>query len=227
MGLDPDRKAVPQLYELLRNQILSLQLAPGALLSRAALALEFGTSQTPVREALLRLADEKLVDVFPQASTRVSLIDMTLAREAHFLRRSLELEVVRELILQGDSLVVVDLQALLKKQEILRDAGDFAAFTEADTAFHRALYVAAGMEPLWRLLHSRSGHLDRLRRLHLPVAGKLDRIVSDHQKIVAAIVERDIQKAQNALRDHLSGTLEYVPRIMQEHPDLIRNVQLQ
>ncbi len=227
MGLDPDRKAVPQLYELLRNQILSLQLAPGALLSRAALALEFGTSQTPVREALLRLADENLVDVFPQASTRVSLIDMTLAREAHFLRRSVELEVVRELILQDDPLVVVDLQALLKKQEILRDAGDFAAFTEADTAFHRALYAAAGMAPLWRLLHSRSGHLDRLRRLHLPVAGKLNRIVSDHQKIVAAIVERDIQKAQDALRDHLSGTLEYVPQIMQEHPELIRSEQLQ
>ncbi len=226
MGLDPDRKAVPQLYELLRNHILSLQLAPGTLLSRAALALEFGTSQTPVREALLRLADENLVDVFPQASTRVSLIDMTLAREAHFLRRSVELEVVRELILQDDPLVVVDLQALLKKQEILRDAGDFAAFTEADTAFHRALYAAAGMEPLWRLLHSRSGHLDRLRRLHLPVAGKLNRIVSDHQKIVAAIVERDIQKAQDALRDHLSGTLEYVPQIMQEHPELIRNEQL-
>ncbi len=222
MGLDRDRQAVPQLYELLRNKIVSLQLAPGTVLSRAALAHEYGVSQTPVRDALLRLSEEKLVDVFPQASTRVSLIDITLARETHFLRRSLELEIVRELALHGDPLLIIDLQAHLKKQEILRDARNFAAFTEADMAFHHALYLAADMEPMWKMLISRSGHLDRLRRLHLPVIGKLERIVKDHQRIVAAIAEKNIEKAQLALREHLSGTLEYVPQIMRDHTALIR-----
>jgi len=220
-ALDRGRQAAPQLYELLRLKIIDLELAPGVALSRSELAAEFRVSQTPVREALLRLAEERLVDVFPQSSTRVSLIDIDIARESHFLRRAVELELVRELALSNEVSVIADLKRLLQRQEALRDANDDTEFSRVDMEFHRAMYVALGREALWYLVRSRSGHLDRLRRLHLPAQGKRERIVQDHQRIVRAIEEADADAAQQALRDHLSGTLEYVGQIQKDHPDLI------
>ncbi len=218
-GLDRAKHAVPQLYELLRARIVSLELEPGVSLSRPQLALEFGISQTPVREALLKLAEERLVDVFPQSATRVSLIDMAYAQETHFLRRAIELEIVRDIALARPPGLLADLAAIVARQEALRDAGDFGGFTEADQAFHRSMYQATGKDALWVLVRSRSGHIDRLRRLHLPAAGKLSRIVTDHREVFQAIQAGDAVAAQERLRKHLSGTLAYADTIRASHPD--------
>ena len=220
MELDRGRQTGPQLYEFLRQKIIDLKLAPGAVLSRAELAAEYKISQTPVREALLKLAQENLVDVIPQASTRVSLIDVSFARETHFLRQSIELELVRELTLNPNPAATDALQSLLQRLEVLRDTGKLAAFTEADRAFHFTLYEYTNKEPLWHLVRSRSGHLDRLRRLHLPVVGKQNLIIDDHQRILKAMVAQDVAEAQQALRDHLSGTLVYVSQLQTDYPDL-------
>ena len=216
--LDRGRHAAPQLYELLRTQIVSLALPPGAPLSRVKLSAEFNVSQTPVREALLKLTEEKLVDVFPQAATRVSLIDIGFAQETHFLRRAIELEIVRELALSRPPQLIAELRALLNRHEALRDKLDLTGFAQTDEAFHRCMYQAVGKASLWSLVHSRSGHIDRLRRLHLPARGKLARIVSDHGQLLAAIESGNAPQAQEALRAHLSGTLEYAEKIRQAHP---------
>jgi DNA-binding GntR family transcriptional regulator len=216
--LDRARHAVPQLYERLRAKILSLELVPGAPISRVQLSAEFGVSQTPMREAILKLAEERLVDVYPQAATRVSLIDIPFAQESHFLRRAIELEMVRELALAHPPTLLAELRRLLDRQQALRDQADFGAFTEMDQSFHRCMYSAVNKEPLWMLVRSRSGHIDRLRRLHLPAAGKLDRIVIDHERILAAIEAGDPHAAQEHLRAHLSGTLETIEKIRQDHP---------
>ena len=97
--LDRTRQAAPQVFEWLRASILSLQLAPGTALSRTELAERFELRQTPVRDALLQLAQEGLVDIFPQHATLVSRIDIASATQAHFLRCAIELEVVRTLAL--------------------------------------------------------------------------------------------------------------------------------
>src|SRR6266850_7937031 len=104
--LDRDRQAAPQVFEQLRKLITSLALPPGSPLSRTTLAEQFGVSSTPIRDALMRLEEEGLVEVFPQYATVVSRIDVGLAQQAHFLRQALELEIVKALALQhGDALV--------------------------------------------------------------------------------------------------------------------------
>jgi DNA-binding GntR family transcriptional regulator len=216
--LDRYRQAAPQLYELLRHQIIALELLPGAPLSRIDISAQFGVSQTPVREALLKLAEERLIDVFPQAATRVSLIDAGIAEETHFLRRAIELEIVRELALHNTPELLATLKALLEQQIALRDQQDIGRFAETDQAFHRCMYEAVGKEALWKLVRSRSGHIDRLRRLHLPAVGKITRIVNDHSRILEAIEQGDPIAAQQYLRTHLSGTLEYAGQIRAEHP---------
>jgi GntR family transcriptional regulator, rspAB operon transcriptional repressor len=97
LRLDRSRRAAPQVFEKLREFIVSLELPPGAILSRAELAERFKLSQTPIRDALIRLGEEGLVDIFQQHATLVSRISVASARQAHFLRRAIELEVVRKL----------------------------------------------------------------------------------------------------------------------------------
>ncbi len=212
------RPVAQQLYETLRQRILSMELPPGMHLSRSELAQQHGVSQTPVRDALMRLQAEDLVEVFPQAATQVSKIRLSHARRTHFLRRSIELELVRELSLSPDPSLVARLKASLVLQSGLLEANDQAGFVKADQSFHHEFYQAAGQEDLWRLIHSRSGHIDRLRRLHVPTEGKMQRILEDHKKIVEGIAKGDPEQACNALREHLSGTLQHVAEIRKMYP---------
>ena len=77
---DRSQPAAPQVFEQLRDLILSLKLAPGTALSRSELQKQFGLSSTPIRDALMRLDTMGLVEVFPQSKTVVSLINVPLAR---------------------------------------------------------------------------------------------------------------------------------------------------
>jgi DNA-binding GntR family transcriptional regulator len=221
--LDRSRHAAPQVLDHLRERIVALDLAPGMLLSRAELAASFGVSQTPVRDALMRLEEEGLVDVFPQHKTVVSRIDIAQARQAHFLRRAIELEVARTLAANGDAALVKRLRATIAHQRAALAARDYPDFVACDQSFHRQMYEAAEVPGLWDEVRRRSGHLDRLRRLHLPVEGKGEAILRDHARIVDAIAKRDPDIAQQRVREHLSGTLLRVDAIRARHPDYVTN----
>jgi DNA-binding GntR family transcriptional regulator len=221
--LERGRQAAPQVFEHLRDSILSLDLTPGTVLSRTALATQFGISSTPVRDALMRLEEEGLVEVFPQYATVVSPIDLKLAQQAHFLRRSLELEIVRTLALKRDDRLIPRLNGLVVQQQTLAEAQDYEAFSVSDRAFHQQLYEAADMRELWALVRSRSGHIDRLRRLHLPTPGKVQGILHDHKLIVKAITDGRPDEAQQHLRNHLSGTLAHVEEIRARFPTYVRD----
>ena len=217
--LDRTRLAAPQVLEKLRDAILSLDLVPGTVLARQELADHFGVSQTPVREALLRLSEEGLVDVFPQHATLVSRIDIAAARQAHFLRRSIELELVHQLALDAPAGLVEQMKATIAQQAALSAAQRYGDFVGADRAFHRLMYEAGGVPDLWEMVGRVSGHVDRLRRLHLPTAGKTEAILRDHRAIVRGIEAKDPAAAQAALRKHLSGTLSAVDEICRQYPD--------
>ncbi|MCP3474797.1 GntR family transcriptional regulator [Bradyrhizobium sp. CCGUVB1N3] len=219
--LDRARQAAPQVFERLRNAILALELPPGSPLSRADLAAQFGVSSTPIRDALMRLEEEGLVDVFPQHATVVSRVDVGRAQQAHFLRQALELEIVRLLAESHDEALIIRLDQAIALQQQFARAGDFESFIAGDNEFHAQLYAAAGKQELWTLVRSRSGHIDRLRRLHLPSPGKAQNIVRHHRLITRAIEAGDADAAQQHLRTHLSGTLSELDRIRTRHPEYL------
>src|SRR5450830_127089 len=143
--LDRSRHAAPQVFERLRYAIIAIELAPGTVLSRAELALQFGLSQTPIRDALMKLGEEGLVDIFPQHATVVRAVDIAMARQAHFLRRSIELEIVHTLASSPNEGLIVRLKNSISNQTALAESGDYSAFVEADQAFHRQMYEAANI----------------------------------------------------------------------------------
>lgn len=210
------------MFDALREDIISLVLKPGTVLSRNDLQERFGLSSTPIRDALMKLQTEALVDVFPQHATVVSPIDLTMARQAQFLRRSLESELVRVLALSGDKTVVAKLRSIVRQSGAFAKLGEIEAFANTDLMFHRAMFDAQNVPELWHLVRRQSGHIDRLRRLNLPVAGKMRGIVRDHEAIVDAIETGKAEAAQKALRDHLSGSLDFVDKLRETHPEYFR-----
>src|SRR5262245_39878883 len=122
------QQAAHQVFEQLRDEILSLALPPGTALSRQALQKRYGLSSTPIRDALMRLEEIGLIDVFPQSGTLVSLIDVPLAREAQFLRRSVELEAVRTLAAAPDAGVLRQLREAIAEQRRQAKAGNLERF---------------------------------------------------------------------------------------------------
>lgn len=216
--LDRSRNAAVQVYEYLRDEIVNMTLKPGTVLPRNELSAHFDLSVTPIRDALMRLEEEGLVDIFPQHATRVRGINIDSARQAHFLRLAIELEVVRTLAAQHDDALVNSLKSLVNQQRAALEASDLEGFSRADQAFHRKLYEAANADELWRLMRGRSGNMDRLRRLHLPLNGKADSILTDHADIATAIGQSDAAAAEVAVRRHLSGTLSELISLREQYP---------
>ncbi|WP_105370887.1 GntR family transcriptional regulator [Neorhizobium huautlense] len=212
---------VQRVYDDLRKRIVTIQLPPDTTLSRTELSETYEVSQTPIREALQLLKQEGLVRIYPQSRTVVTRIDVLQIHEAHFLRVALETEVCRRLANDPDldPSVVTRARSIIKMQSaIADDAEQVAIFQELDEVFHQTLFAGAKRSGLHQLVRERSGHLERIRRLHLPEKGKIVSILEGHRAIIEAIAARDEQGAVNAIREHLSRTVAKVEDLRKEFP---------
>lgn len=205
-------------FETLREEIIALRLMPGTVLSRPELQERFSLSASPIRDALIRLQMEGLVDIFPQHATVVSPIDLDRARQAQFLRRSVELELVRALALDPAHAPVQRLKSLIRQKQTFAELQEYEAFNGADQAFHRTMYEAMNVLDLFDLVKRQGAHIDRLRLLNLPVAGKMQAIIEEHSAIADAIGAGNAEAAQEALRLHLSRSLQFVDKLRETYP---------
>lgn len=168
---------------------------------------------------MIKLEEEGLLVIFPQSKTEVSRIDVLHAKETQFLRLSIELEVTRCLAVAKDATRLADARVCYARQEAALAVNDLDQFATLDRAFHAYLYKAAGVENLWMIVAARSGHIDRLRNLNLPDPGKSASIMDCHRRILDAIAAGDTDGVQAVVREHLSGMLAQVGRIMERYPE--------
>lgn len=210
--------AAGRVYAKLRSLIISLDLRPDTVLSRADIAKQHGVSQSPVREAIQELEKEGLVVTYPQSKTLVTRIDIAHARETQFLRLGVEVEVAKTLARAGNPDLLLPSFRILKLQRMAGEDSDIPEFTSLDRLFHLSLFQAAGVPSLWHLISGRSGHIDRLRRLNLPDPGKMANVLTSHENILAAISDGNLLDVEDEVRAHLSGTLASVQTIRELHP---------
>jgi DNA-binding GntR family transcriptional regulator len=210
-----------RLYDEIRQQIISLALPPDATISRNEIAERFNVSQSPVREAMMRLEQDGLIISYPQSRTVVTRIDVARIREEHFLRSSVECEVVRQLAEKRDPSLMVKARGFLKLQEALvGDIEQATMFRQLDEAFHNALFAAVNQTNLHGHISARCGHLARLRTLDLPREEKMESVLDGHRAILEAIETGDGDIAARVMRKHLSGSLERLPRIRADNETL-------
>jgi DNA-binding GntR family transcriptional regulator len=208
-----------QVYLALREAIVSAQLQPGEKLSENELAGELGVSRTPVREALARLRDERLVAIVPQLGTFVTLISPQAVGDAAFVREALECAAITRAVSLIDKEAVEELQWNLAAQDNARLSGDERTFDRLDDDLHHRLCDYSGHSIAWTLSRRANGHLDRIRRLSLPDPSYLSEMLSEHRQIVDAVAAGDGPEAEAALRHHLRRVPSKLPSLQDLHPD--------
>ncbi|MEU6117046.1 GntR family transcriptional regulator [Streptomyces sp. NPDC047117] len=209
------RRAV---YETLRRKVLTLELPPGAALSENELGASLGVSRTPVRESLILLAQEGLVQIFPQVGSFVSRVDPARVADAQFLREAVELAALDDLPAELDPELVEELRRNLAEQR--RPGLGLEEFFELDETFHHALLRLSGHGSAWATVVSAKGHLDRARRLGLYETASPDGFAAQHVEIFDAVLAGDAALVRSAMRTHLRAVFDDVERVRARSPEL-------
>lgn len=201
---DRDITKTDRVYAVLRRRIRELALAPGAPLRKEEIALELGVSRAPVSEAIARLAEEGLIDVFPQHGSFVAPIRAADVRESLFVRTALEVEAMRRLAPIADDEILKALDDNIATQAKALRAGHLVEFYDLDEALHAAIFAAIEKPRALRLLEAARAPLDRVRRLALPEDGRPEQTLAEHRALVDAIRSGDADYAAAAMRAHLA-----------------------
>lgn len=195
-----------QAGEVLRASIVAGELAPGEIYSAAALAERLGVSPTPVREAMLDLANAGLVEPVRNRGYRVLEPDEQDLDEISELRLMLEVPAMRKLAERGDDRRLAPLTRTVEAIESAAAEGDLAGFLLADRRFHLALLELAGNRRLVRLV----GQLRDQTRLEglkpLAESGRLMASAREHGELLDALRAGDADRAEALMRQHLEHT---------------------
>jgi DNA-binding GntR family transcriptional regulator len=206
-------------YAAIRDAIVRAELPPGAQLSENELADQLGVSRTPIREALGRLRDDRLVDVVPQLGTFVSRISTQAVSDAQFIREALECAAIRPAAEHAGEEDIATLEENLRSQERARESGDVDAWYLLDDAYHRTLCDLSGHPAVWPVSERAKSHLNRLRRISLKVPDYMPEMIVEHRAVVDAVARHDADAAEQTLRHHLRMVLREVPTIREKHPE--------
>jgi DNA-binding GntR family transcriptional regulator len=189
---------------LLREEILSLELAPGEPVDESTLAERFGVSRSPIREALIRLESDGLIRMTPNKGTLVAPLHLEDFPQYADALDTIQRTVTHLAALQRSD---TDISAMTEKNEAFKAAvgrHDVVAMIDANHSFHMAIGKAARNR---YLSHMYRRLLDEGRRIHRLYFRSYDdsppkRRVSNHDKIIAAIRSRDAQLAERLAHEH-------------------------
>lgn len=212
VGTAEEQTKTERIYLALRRRIRELALPPGTRLDKNRLALEFGVSRAPVSEAIARLAEQGLVDVFPQSGTFVAPIRIQDIRDCLLIRTGLEVEAARRAAGLADSRLYSELDSNLAAQDTAAARQDLQGLYELDEAFHAIIFSRLCSSRAQRLLEQSRALLDRPRFHALPEPGRPADTVAEHRRIADAIRTGDVELAGAAMRVHLAAVARSLER---------------
>jgi DNA-binding GntR family transcriptional regulator len=190
-------------HDTLKRQIMELKLEPGRFISEKDVIEMLKVSRTPIREALVKLSQEELIETIPQKGSFISLIDLELVEESRFVRETLEKAVVRQACDMLNSEQVLQLQNLISLQELCVKEKNYERLFELDEEFHKTIVIGCGKNRTWGMLQQLNAHYNRIRFLRLAVNYDWQIILSDHSAITRAIKEKNPDAAEQAMAEHL------------------------
>jgi DNA-binding GntR family transcriptional regulator len=202
--------AAHRVFTLLSEAIIGGELAPGAKIKESALSLRFGVSRAPLREAIRRLEERKLLLRIPRSSARVTLLTPARITELYEIREVLEGMAARQAALRMQPDDIAHLRGLLRQHEAALDASEDDVYRQGteDEDFHFFIIQRSGNATLVQILCDEYYNLIRMvRRRHSRVAGRARRALQEHQQLVEALAERDGDFAERLMRRHVAAAL--------------------
>lgn len=199
----PQESARDFAFRVLKENIVSVTLKPGTLVSENEIAMELGVSRTPVREAILDMAKVGIIETLPQRGSYVALIDPKMVDESRFLRQVLDSAVIEVAcdVAEGDVLEMMEENIHLQEYYLEKQAAE--KIYELDNKFHKLIYTAAKKDIIYEMRSTMMMHFDRVRTLSVESVKDM-KIVSDHRAMFEAIRDKDKDKAVELVNKHLS-----------------------
>jgi len=214
-GLTASRRV----YLCLRQRIVEMSMLPGERVVERDIAEEFGTSRTPVHEAVQRLADEGLIEVVPRSGTFVARIPLDALDEANLVRHALETAIIEKAAINAGPECAPSLRAILEEQAVAIAANDFHAFHRTDEKFHATLAEMSGYPGVWPIIQQAKTQMDRYRQLTLPMEGRMAGVLEEHRAVVEAIEARDPARARAAMLEHLDHVMPVLEMTRKLRPE--------
>lgn len=213
--LDRRQPVSDQVYEALKQAIVSVRLLPGASISENRIGRHFGVSRTPIRAAILRLVDDGLIEVFPQQGSFVAPIKRGDLADNQFVRLSLEVAVLREVAARWTPEMSATSRAIVERQAAAVAADDVEGFHEADERFHQIMTEFAGRQGVWQAILLAKTRLTRFIRLF----GQRERLpdaIAEHTAVLDALDAGDAAAAEARLVFHLDRIFTLVEKLPEE-----------
>jgi DNA-binding GntR family transcriptional regulator len=207
-----------QLHRILRAAIIRGELSPGQAVSEVEMSRKFDISRQPVREAFIKLGEERLIEVLPQRGTYIRKISVKEVLDARHLREIIEVSIVREVAGKKPPALVKALRELVAGQRKI-GPGDNQAYLLLDEEFHRALALHAGREYMWRVAEGIKAQMNRVRFLTFDSATPMPQLTDEHSGIVDAIEAGDENQAVQRMERHLRALLKSLPLMAQRYPE--------
>ncbi|WP_425443516.1 GntR family transcriptional regulator [Streptomyces monashensis] len=189
--------------DALRAALIAGELRPGEVYSAPSLAARFGVSATPVREAMLDLAKEGLVDTVPNKGFRVTAVSDRQLDEYTHIRALIEIPTVAALARTADRVSLEALRPAAREIVTAAAAGDLIAYVEADTRFHLGLLALAGNAHLVEVVADLRGRSRLYGLTALVRAGRLLASAQEHLELLDALLERDERSVVEIMTRHL------------------------
>jgi GntR family transcriptional regulator, rspAB operon transcriptional repressor len=205
-----------QVYTLIRKAIVMGNLPPGAPIREPEIAERLGISRTPVREAVKRVSDEGLIEVFAQHGTFVSDIRRAEVEEAYIIRIALESESVERAAATITARQLQDIEDLHQAHETAVRRARYDEAIARDDDLHRSIAEVNGLHMLWKVVDITKAQMDRCRLLSLPDPGTGAETIAQHRAIIDALRAGHPEQARAAMQLHLAtslrNTLRYLDR---------------
>ncbi|MCP9270632.1 GntR family transcriptional regulator [Mycolicibacterium arenosum] len=192
-------------YDVIRERLVMLDIRPGEPINDEALGAELGVGRTPVREALKRLEQDRLVVAFPRRGTFATAVDMTDLADISEIRKQLEPTAAARAARTASPDARARLTALIGEIVELDDADDPREVLRRDVHVHREIYRASGNPHLEQILVSLDAHATRIWCLFLDRLPDVASHVREHVGLIEAIVSGDDTAAAELTLAHVTG----------------------
>lgn len=207
-------------YNILKRNIFELNLKPGSELSEKDIGESLGMSRTPIREALILLKHDQLIESIPQKGTFVTKISTQKVLEAKVLRVALETAAFQRAIENIDEHFIEDLKLNIKMQRLYCEGNrNYLEFHKLDNNFHKMIFEKAKTPGLWELALNGTGHYQRVRVLNAKNKVSDLSVVLEHERIVEALEKKDIETLRELLEHHLGRTILKLKKLEAENPE--------
>jgi DNA-binding GntR family transcriptional regulator len=203
-----NRPLYEDVAERLREQIFSHELAPGSWLDEQSLAIAFGISRTPMREAIKVLASEGLVTTKMNKGAYVTEVDRRDLEQIFTVLSLLEGQAAKETAIKASEAQLTQLDNLHHRLEKAAADRDTEQFFEINVKFHELIQEIAGNKWMNGVIEDLRKVLKLQRRDSLTRSGRLLSSLVEHREILQAILKRDPLAADLAMRKHLTRGLE-------------------